>query len=128
MEEEGELESGVIGNLGGSEEEDCVLENVVTGGLGGSEDDDCGLENVVTGGLGSSVATRILTISNRASEAITMGHAARPISAVKGANDLLRLTSKMIRSRSMSLSSMKDSLAISTACWDASSRSAKKGN
>ncbi len=68
------------------------------------------------GGMG---ATRISTISNRASEAITTDQAVRPISAVLRACWFLTTTwtSKLIRSRSMSSSSRKDSLAISMACW-----------
>ena len=83
-------------------------------------DEDCELESpAAVLGLGGAGATRISTISNRASEAITTDHAVRPISAVLRVCWFLSTTctSKLIRSRSTSLSSMKDSLAISMACW-----------
>jgi hypothetical protein len=82
-------------------------------------DEDCELETpTVVLGLGGAGATRISTISNRASEAITTDQAVRPISAVLRVCWFLSTTwtSKLIRSRSTFLSSRKDSLAISIAC------------
>lgn len=83
---------------------------------------DCELESpiaVLGGAPGGGGARRISTISNRASEATTTDQAVRPISAVRRVCWFLSTTwtSKLIRSRSTSLSSRKDSLAISMACW-----------
>ena|SRR6266699_2210041 len=83
-------------------------------------DDDCELESPIAAlGLGGAGATRISTISNRASEATTADQAVRPISAVLRVCWFLSMTctSKLIRSRSTSLSSEKESLAISIAFW-----------
>ena len=83
-------------------------------------DEDWELESPIAAlGLGGGRATRISTISNRASEATTTDQAVRPISAVLRVCWFLSKTwtSKLIRSLSTSLSSVKDSLAISIACW-----------
>jgi hypothetical protein len=85
-------------------------------------DEDCELElesPIAVLGLRGAGATRISTISNRASEATTTDQAVRPISAVLRVCWFLSRTwtSKLIRSGSTFLSSWKDSLAISIACW-----------
>jgi hypothetical protein len=84
---------------------------------GGGELEDAAAANVKAD-LGEG-ATRTSTISNRASVGATTDHADRPISTVLFSCWLLRTTrtSRQILSRSTSLSSGKDSVAIFMARW-----------
>jgi len=85
-------------------------------------DEACELESTAAAlelGDGGAGETRISTISNRASEGTTTFQADRPISAALRPCWFLSTTwtSRLIRSRSTSLSSTNDSLAISMACY-----------
>jgi hypothetical protein len=84
---------------------------------GGAELEDAAAANMEAD-LGEG-ATRISTTSYRASLATTTDHAVRPISTVFFSCWLLSTTrtSRQILSRSTSLSSGKDSMAILMACW-----------
>jgi hypothetical protein len=84
---------------------------------GGAELEDAAAANMEAD-LGEGT-TRTSTISNRASVGTTTDHAVRPISTVLFSCWLRSTTrtSRRILSRSTSLSSGKDSVAILTACW-----------